>query len=104
MVNDPSYEKSEAYLKKVEEGNAQALAITIEHFNREHFTPEGKTKMGAQAITSLEPFLDHPLVSMASKELMRQSVVLAWIAFEALATDSLCIGAEFCSRPNYSSS
>jgi hypothetical protein len=43
--------------------------------------------MEVQAIKDLEPFIDHPLVSMASKELMRQSVVLAWIAFEALATD-----------------
>jgi hypothetical protein len=82
--DDPSYEKSETYLKKVAERDAQALATAWANFRREHLTPD---RTGEQAIKDLIPFLDHDPVCTASKELMRQSVVLAWVALEALATD-----------------
>lgn len=86
-LSDPSYEKSESYLKKLEEGNARALVTAREKFSREHLTPKGKSKMEEQAIKDLVSLLGYELVCVGSKELLRQSIVLMWVALEALATD-----------------
>jgi hypothetical protein len=86
-LSDPSYEKSKSYLKKLEDGNARALVAAWEKFSSEHLTPEGKSKMEERAINDLVSLLGYDLVCLASKELLRQSIVLTWVAFEALATD-----------------
>jgi hypothetical protein len=85
--SDPSYEKSEAYLKKLKEDEAKASKRASEKFAAKHLTPDGKRAIEGQAIDDLVPLLKSEVVCTASKELLRQSIVLLWVALEALATD-----------------
>ena len=86
-LDNPDYEKSEVYVNKMRERNVQATRIARDSFEREYLGDEGRSRMAEQAINDLLPFLDHERVSVASKELMRQSIVLLWVSLEALATD-----------------
>jgi len=84
---DPEYEKSDIYIKKMQERNAQFAAAASEEFRLKYINDEEQQRISGLAFETLVPFLDHPIVSLASKELMRESIVLIWIALEALATD-----------------
>jgi len=90
-MHDPEYGKSEAYAKKLKEGNARALLLAREEFSRNHLTPEGVQLMQEQAIEELVSLLDFDVICTASQELLRQSIVLLWVALEALATDLFVI-------------
>ncbi len=78
---------SEGSQEKGAEREAQATQVAKEKFAKRELTPSGLNRAAKEGLLDLAELLSGDDVATATKELLRQSVVLTWGALEALATD-----------------
>lgn len=85
-VNAPDHKASEDYLGKRKAAEERAVAEAVEKLHQAPGKSKLRSQAAVEALISLKGLLGGETIQTAARTLLDQSLVLTWVAFEALSS------------------